>query len=81
MRWVAPLARHPVVSLVTGIGLLVSGFADLLEDVFTGFEIFLETYHGLILFGIVTALRGLSEMLEGMEWISRDVSTEAREEN
>ena len=81
VRWVAPLARHPMVGFVTGLGLVVSGLADLLEDVFTGFETFLETYHGLILFGVVTALRGFAEVMEGMEWISRDIAAEEREEN
>ena len=75
LRWLAPIARHPATSIVTGMGLLISGVADLLEDVITDFETVLESYHGLIVFGLVTALRGIAEGVEGIEWLSRDAES------
>lgn len=79
LRWLAPIARHPAISMLTGVGLLISGLSDLLEDLFTDFESMLETYHGLILFGLVTALRGLADAVEGIDWMAKDA--EAIEES
>ncbi|MCB9959411.1 MAG: hypothetical protein H6843_12485 [Rhodospirillaceae bacterium] len=79
LRWLAPIARHPAISMLTGVGLLISGVSDLLEDLFTDFESMLETYHGLILFGLVTALRGLADAVEGIDWMAKDA--EAIEES
>jgi hypothetical protein len=74
----AALTRHPVVSVLVGIGLLLSGFAELLAESFEEFETSLRTYHGFILLGLVTALRGFAEFIEGIVWLSRDA--EAAEE-
>ena len=79
LRWLAPIARHPAISMLTGVGLLMSGLSDLMEDIFTDFESMLETYHGLILFGLVTALRGLADAVEGIDWMAKDA--EAIEES
>jgi hypothetical protein len=68
----AALSRHPFVSLMVGIGLLLTGVAELLSDLFTDFETALRTYHGLILFGLVTAARGVTEFAEGMMSLGRD---------
>jgi hypothetical protein len=68
----AALSRHPLVSLMVGVGLLLTGVAELLSDLLTNFETALRAYHGLILFGLVTAARGVTEFAEGMLSLGRD---------
>lgn len=76
----AALTRHPVISVMVGAGLLLSGTSELLDDWFTGFDSALKTYHGLILLGVVTALRGFAEVVEGIVWLSRDAEAEEEAE-
>ncbi len=71
VRWLAPVARHPVATVVTGVGLILSGLMEMANDVFTGFETAVDAYHGLILLGLVTGLRGIADLIEGLEWLSR----------
>jgi hypothetical protein len=72
---VTPLVKHPLTIVVVGLSMLITGVSELLEDLFTDFETVLESYHGLILFGLVTAMRGFSEMVEALEWLDRDFET------
>lgn len=72
-RRVTPLVRHPGTAIAVGVSMLVTGVAELLQDFVSDFETLLRTYHGLVLFGIVTAMRGFSEMVEAMEWLDRDL--------
>jgi hypothetical protein len=74
----AAITHHPIVSVLVGVGLLMSGFAELLDESFQEFETTVKSHHGLILLGLVTALRGFAEFIEGIVWLSRDA--EAAEE-
>lgn len=64
---VQPLVHHPMTTVVLGLGLLATGIVEVIEAAFEGFETVLEAHHGILLFGLVTALRGLLEMLEAAE--------------
>ena len=64
---VQPFVHHPMTTVVLGLGLLVTGIVELIEAAFEGFETAIDAHHGLLLFGFVTALRGLLEMLEAAE--------------
>jgi hypothetical protein len=75
------LVEHPVTIVVVGLSMLVTGLAELLEDLVSDFESTLETYHGLLLFGLVTALRGMVEMVEALEWLDRDFAQIAESED
>jgi hypothetical protein len=66
----ALLLRHPVTTLLLGVGLFVVGMIELLEGLFENFETVVETYHGFLLFGLVTVLRGLMELLEASEFFA-----------
>ena len=66
------VVEHPVTIVTVGLSMLATGVAELLEDFITGFETMLHAYHGLIVFGAVTAMRGVVEMVEALEWLDRD---------
>jgi hypothetical protein len=57
---------------MVGVGLLLTGVAELLSDLYTDFETTLRAYHGMLLFGLVTAARGLTEFAEGVLSLGRD---------
>lgn len=65
-----PLLRHPMTNVALGLGLLTTGLLELLEGAFEGFESVLDAHHGIILFGVVTVLRGMLEMLEAAEVVA-----------
>lgn len=64
----AVLLRHPVTTLFLGTGLFLVGMIELLEGIFEEFKTVVETHHGFLLFGLVTVLRGLLELLEAAEF-------------
>jgi hypothetical protein len=67
---VQPLVHHPMTNVILGLGLLVTGMVEVIEAAFEGFETVVEAHHGILLFGLVTALRGMLEMLEAAEVIA-----------
>jgi hypothetical protein len=66
-RHIAPIARDPRVDLAMGAAVLIIGLAEVLDDVLMSFDTGLGWHHGLILFGSVTSLRAVLDMLEGAE--------------
>lgn len=76
MRFVAPISRHPAMTLITGLGLFISGAFELAEQIFTNFESVVGVHQGVILLGIVTFLRGLADMVEASEWLSKGADEE-----
>jgi hypothetical protein len=79
VRFVAPISRHPAMTLITGFGLFVSGSFELAEQIFTNFESVVGIHQGVILLGIVTFLRGLADLVEASEWLSRGTDEEQAE--
>lgn len=79
MRFVAPISRHPAMTLITGFGLFVSGSFELAEQIFTNFESVVGIHQGVILLGIVTFLRGLADLVEASEWLSKGTDEEEAE--
>jgi hypothetical protein len=76
----AVLLRHPATTVFLGIGLFVVGIIELLEGIYVGFKTIVETHHGFVLFGLVTALRGLMELLESAEFfVINETEIESRE--
>ena len=76
VHFVAPISRHPAMTLITGLGLFISGVFELLEQIFTDFESVVGVHQGVILLGIVTFLRGLADMVEASEWLSKGAEQE-----
>lgn len=64
---VRPLVRHPATNVVLGIGLLLTGVLELVEGAVEEFETVVQALHGVILFGVVTTLRGMLELIEATE--------------
>jgi len=76
IRFVAPISRHPAMTLATGFGLFLSGSVELAEQVFTDFDTMIGLHQGVILLGIVTFLRGLADIVEASEWLSKGADEE-----
>jgi hypothetical protein len=69
-RWLRVLKRvthSPLVNVCLGIALALIGILEILEDIFVELESLFEAHHAILLFGIVTGLRGLAEFVEGLE--------------
>ena len=76
IRFVAPISRPPAMTLTTGLGLALSGTVELAEQIFTEFETTIGVHQGVILLGIVTFLRGVADLVEASEWLSRGADEE-----
>jgi len=79
-RYIAPIAHHPAMTLITGIGLLLSGMMEAFEQVFTDFESLVGPREGVILLGIVTFFKGIADLVEASEWLSRGVEEERQKQ-
>ncbi|HIG28143.1 MAG TPA: hypothetical protein EYQ50_10205 [Verrucomicrobiales bacterium] len=64
------IAHHPALTLITGIGLFLTGLSEALETIFVDFESVVETHNAIILLGLVQILRAIAEMVESAEWFS-----------
>ena len=62
-----PLVRHPATNVVLGVGLVLTGLLELVEGMVEEFETVVQALHGIVLFGVVTALRGILELIESAE--------------
>ena len=71
--YVVPLAKHPGLTLLTGVVLLVTGLVEVLEQVLIEFDHFLAAHHGVLFLGFVTVVRSLVEFVEGMAFMSEVV--------
>jgi hypothetical protein len=71
LRYVAPISRHPAMTLVTGFGLFISGCVEIAEQIFTDFDTLIGVHQAVILLGIVTFLRGMADLVEASEWLSK----------
>lgn len=76
VRFVAPVSRHPAMTLITGFGLLISGFVELAEQVVTDFDTLIGVHQGVMLLGVVTFLRGIADLVESSEWLSKGTDEE-----
>jgi hypothetical protein len=79
-HYIAPIARHPAMTLITGIGLLLSGMLEAFEQIFTDFESLVGPREGVILLGIVTFFKGIADMVEASEWLSRGIEEEREQQ-
>lgn len=69
-RWLRVLKRvthSPLVNICLGIALALIGILEILEDIFVELESVLQAHHAILLFGVVTGLRGMAEFVEGLE--------------
>lgn len=73
----ARVAHHPLVTVITGVGLLTAGLMEAAEEVWVGYEGTLEIYHAAILLGAATLLKAIADTVEGLEWLSKDEEDEA----
>ena len=62
-----PLVRHPATNVILGFGLVLTGLLELIEGAIEEFETVVQALHGIVLFGVVTTLRGLLELIESAE--------------
>lgn len=77
LRFLRRIFMRPITTILLGIGVSICGVAEMLEELFVGFESKVGAYHGVILFGGVTMFRGLVEFLEGLEFLGFEFEEEA----
>ena len=68
--WVTGLTRfvrHPSTNFVVGVVLIVSGLADVLEDLRNGAGFELAVHHGVVVYGLFKVLTAIAHVLEGLE--------------
>jgi hypothetical protein len=64
------LLRNPRFEMGLGIAVFLIGMAELIEETFVILFPSPDVHHALLLFGAVTALRGLIDVVEGMEQVA-----------
>lgn len=68
--WVTRLTRfvrHPSTNFFVGVALIISGLADVFEDLRNreGFE--LAVHHGVVVYGLFKVLTAIADIFEGLE--------------
>jgi hypothetical protein len=63
------IVRNPYLNLVVGLVFAYTGLAETLRELASGDEFHLGVHHGAIVFGLLHALRSLSDVFEGLEYI------------
>ena len=66
-------------TLITGFGLFISGSFELAEQIFANFDSVVGIHQGVMLLGVVTFLRGLADLVEASEWLSKGTDEEQDE--
>jgi len=64
------LLRNPRFEMGLGIAVFLIGLSELIEETFVILFPSPEVHHALLLFGAVTAVRGLVDVVEGMEQVA-----------
>ncbi len=72
--------RRPQVTVCLGVLVCISGVSEMMEEVIEGYEGTLGAVHGVIAFGIVTLLKGLTELAEGIELVTIEIEEVERDE-
>lgn len=68
--------RCPKFTLYLGILVCFSGVSELMEEFLDGYEAKFHAAHGVILFGVVTILKGLTEFAEGLKVVTTRIKEE-----
>ncbi|HJN44880.1 MAG: hypothetical protein QGI10_17310 [Vicinamibacterales bacterium] len=71
------IVKNPYVNLVVGLVFAFSGLAETLRELATGDEFHLGVHHGAIVFGLLHALRSLSDVFEGLEYLDNSADDRA----
>ncbi len=72
--------RRPEVTVGLGLLVCLSGLSEILEELFEGYESDLRGVHGMLAFGVITLLKGLTELVEGVELVTIEIEEVKREE-
>jgi len=72
--------RQPKVTVCLGILVCVCGLSEMMEEIIEGYEGTLQAEHGVLAFGIITVLKGLTELAEGIELVTIEIEEVEREE-
>jgi hypothetical protein len=77
LRMLRGIKDSPLTNIFLGLGLIVIAFLEILEDFFVELATVLELHHAVLLFGIVTGLKGLTEFVEGLEIFEYGIESKA----
>ncbi len=74
------ILRRPQVTVCLGLLVGICGVSEILEEIIEGYEGTLQAAHGVLAFGVMTALKGLTELAEGVKIVSFEVEEIERED-
>jgi hypothetical protein len=60
-----------VLSIFVGVVMLGSGLAEVARELEPTFESALRVHHGVMLIGVITALRGIVDAIEGLKSVGK----------
>jgi hypothetical protein len=66
--WVRRVAENPVLNLIVGIFLLISGLLESLEPLL-GTASPIGVHHGAVLFGLIHFMKWLPDMFKGIQFV------------
>lgn|SRR6056297_1661279 len=72
--------RQPKVTVCLGLLVFFCGLSEVLEEVIDVFDGGVGAEHGMLVFGIMTLLKGLTELAEGAELVTIEIEEVEREE-
>lgn len=72
--------KRPQVTVCLGILVFLSGLSEILEEIFESYEGTIQAVHGVMVFGIMTVLKGLTELAEGFELVTIEIEESKRED-
>lgn len=70
------------VTVCLGILVCICGISEIAEEIVDGYQGVVGAVHGVLIFGIVTVLKGLTELVEGFELLTieiKEVELEAKQ--
>lgn len=72
--------RRPEVTIGLGVLVCLSGLSEIMEEIIEGYESSIRGVHGVLAFGVITLLKGLTELVEGFELVTIEIEDVKRQE-
>lgn len=73
--------RRPEVTIGLGVLVCLSGLSEIMEEIIEGYESSIRGVHGVLAFGVITLLKGLTELVEGFELVTIEIEDVERQES
>jgi hypothetical protein len=61
------------VTVCLGLLVCICGLSEIVEEIIDGYQGVVGAEHGMLIFGIVTILKGLTELVSGVELVTIEI--------